>query len=317
MVKPKAKKSSKEKSIDAKTPGRALPVASKQEAIGRVDSLQRYMQEVGRYPMLTSEEEERFARHYQKFQDKESAQSLVLANLRLVVRIAMEYRSAFNNMLDLIQEGNIGLMRAVEKYDVEKNVRFSSYAAWWVRAYILKFIIDNYRLVKVGTTQAQKKLFFNLIKEKEKIEKLGFTPTPKLLSERLNVKEDEVREMEVRMGSREVELDAPRANYDGVKNLDFLPAGSESIQESLEQSELQDILLKNIEEFTSALKTKEKQIFTERLFAEVPRTLQEIADEYDITRERIRQIENRVVDKMRSFFKDKGLDIDVKARDAD
>lgn len=317
MAKPKAKKTNKEKPADTKSSGRALPAIPKQEAIGKLDSLQRYMQEVGRYPMLTPEEEDHFARHYQKFQDKESAQRLVLANLRLVVKIAMEYRSAFHNMLDLIQEGNIGLMRAVEKYDVEKSVRFSSYAAWWVRAYILKFIIDNYRLVKVGTTQAQKKLFFNLVKEKEKIEKLGFTPTPKLLSERLNVKEDEVREMEVRMGSREVELDAPRANYEGAKNLDFIPAGSENIQESLEQGELQDILLKNIEEFTQVLKTKEKQIFTERLFAEVPRTLQEIADEYDITRERIRQIEARVVDKMRTFFKDKGLDIDVKARDVD
>lgn len=317
MAKPKAKKPSKEKAVPKSKSASALPVPAKKEALGKIDPLQRYMQEVGRYAMLTPEEEGLLARHYHEFKDKESAQRLVLANLRLVVKIAMEYRAAFHNMLDLIQEGNIGLMRAVEKYDLDKNVRFSSYAAWWVRAYILKYIIDNFRLVKIGTTQAQKKLFFNLVKEKEKMERLGFTPTAKLLSERLNVKEDEVREMEIRMGAREVELDAPKANYDGVRNLDFLPGAGESIQATLEESELTGILTKNLAEFTNALKAKEKQVFTERLFAEVPRTLQEIADEYGITRERIRQIENRVVDKMRAFFKEKGLEIDVKARDAD
>lgn len=276
------------------------------------DPLQRYMQEVGRYPILTPEEEREAALHYKEHADKESAQKLVLSNLRLVVKIAMEYRRAYHNILDLIQEGNMGLMRAVEKYDIEKNVRFTSYAAWWVRAYILKYIIDNFRLVKIGTTQAQKKLFFNLMKEKEKVEKLGFKPTPKLLSERLSVKEEEVKEMEVRMGSREVELDAPKGNYDNARQMDFVSdEDGEKIVDEIEKSELQNILLKNLEEFTSGLKEKEKRIFTERLFAEVPKTLQEIADEYSITRERIRQIESRVINKMREFFKEKGMAVDL------
>jgi RNA polymerase sigma-32 factor len=294
-----------------------LPVPAKSDLPAKQDPLQRYMMEVGRYPILSAEEEAIVARHYKEHQDKGSAQKLVLSNLRLVVKIAMEYRSAFQNVLDLIQEGNVGLMRAVEKYDVEKNVRFSSYAAWWVRAYILKFVLDNFRLVKIGTTQAQKKLFFNLMREKENMEKLGFKPTPKLLSEKLNVKEAEVNEMEVRMGSREMELDAPKAHFDGASNMDFLSGSDGSVEDKIEQNELQNMLLQHLEEFTVTLKDKEKQIFSERLFAEVPKTLQEIADEYKISRERIRQIENRVVVKMRDFFKAKGMSVDIGSPDPD
>lgn len=279
----------------------------------RHDPLQQYMSEVARYPLLGPEEEERVARHYKEYKDKQSAQALVLANLRLVVKIAMEYHSAYAGLLDLIQEGNVGLMRAVEKYDVDKKVRFSSYASWWIRAYILKFIIDNFRLVKIGTTQAQKKLFFNLMKEKEKMEKLGFRPTPALLAERLDVKEKEIKHMEMRMGAREMELDAPRSkdNAEGTRHIDFLASPDPDVEEALEKSELQDMLLKHLEEFTSQLKFKEKKIFYDRLFSEVPKTLQEIANDYGISRERIRQIEARLVGKMRKFFKEKGMDIDI------
>lgn len=300
------------KKIKTKKPTSTLPVPRSTSSIQVQDALTRYMNEVSRYQLLTPEEEEAAARHYVKHQDKESAQRLVLANLRLVVKIAMEYHSAFQNVLDLIQEGNMGLLRAVEKYDVDKNVRFSSYAAWWVRAFILKYIIDNFRLVKIGTTQAQKKLFFNLMKEKEQIEKLGFKSTPKLLSERLDVKEDEVREMELRMGTREVELDAPRPNYEGASQMDFVASPVDSVEDRVEENELQDILMRNLGEFTAGLNPKEKAIFQERLFSEMPKTLQEIADEYKITRERIRQIESRVIDKVRVFFKEKGMDVNIK-----
>lgn len=279
----------------------------------RHDPLQQYMSEVARYPLLSPEEEGRIARHYKEYKDKQSAQALVLANLRLVVKIAMEYRSAYVGLLDLIQEGNVGLMRAVEKYDVDKKVRFSSYASWWIRAYILKFIIDNFRLVKIGTTQAQKKLFFNLMKEKEKMEKLGFRPTPALLAERLDVKEQEIKHMEIRMRAREMELDAPRSkdNAESARHIDFLESQDPDVEEALEKSELQDMLLKHLEEFTSQLKFKEKKIFYDRLFSEVPKTLQEIANDYGISRERIRQIEARLVEKMRKFFKEKGMDMDI------
>lgn len=280
----------------------------------KVDPLKQYLSEISRYNILTPEEEKEIAEHYRDHQDKESAQKLILSNLRLVVKIAMEYKAAYKNLMDLIQEGNMGLMRAVDKYDLEKNVRFSSYASWWIRAFILKFIIDNFRLVKVGTTQAQKKLFFNLMKEKEKVEKLGFKATPKLLSERLGVKEKEVKEMEVRMGAREFELDAPKANFDNARHMDFLEDKDKPVDEQAEANELQDLLLDNLKEFTETLNEKEKKIFSERLFTEMPKTLQEIANDYGISRERIRQIENRMIKKMREFFKEKGLDVNIQKK---
>jgi len=307
-----AKKSKdKKKIVPVPAQGSALPVVKGSEDLIPTDPLKRYMIEVGQYPIMTPEEEKETAEHYRKHEDKESAQKLVLSNLRLVVKIAMEYRSAYYHTLDLIQEGNVGLMRAVQKYDLDKGVRFTSYAAWWVRAYILKFILDNFRLVKVGTTQAQKKLFFNLMKEKEKIESMGIHATSKMISENLDVKEKEVIEMQKRLGSREVELDAPRKHFEGALNMDFVPVGDESAEDQAEQAQLKGILLKNLDEFTKGLNEKEAKIFTERLFAEVPQTLQEIADTYGITRERIRQIENKVVKKMQAFFEDKGLHVDL------
>lgn len=292
--------------------GQNLPVPRRAEELIPTDPLQRYMIEVGRYPILTPEEEKKTATHYKKFNDKASAQKLVLANLRLVVKIALEYRNAYYAALDLIQEGNLGLLRAVQKYDVDRGVRFTSYAAWWVRAFILKFILDNFRLVKVGTTQAQKKLFFNLMKEKERIEMMGISPTSRLISERLEVKEGEVVEMETRLGARELELDAPRKNFDGALNMDFLAVDEAKAENEAQESELKEILLKNLDEFTGMLGKREKEVFGKRLFAEIPHTLQEIADQYGITRERVRQIENKVIKKMRDFFAKKGLTVEVK-----
>jgi RNA polymerase sigma-32 factor len=299
--------------VASKAAAPALPHKPSDKLPASSDPLQRYFTEVSRYPILSAEEEAIVSRHYQEHQDTESAQKLVLSNLRLVVKIAMEYRNAFHNLLDLIQEGNMGLMRAVQKFDPEKGVRFVSYAAWWVRAYILKYILDNFRLVKIGTTQAQKKLFFNLMKEKERMEREGFIPSAKLLSERMDVKEREVEEMQIRMGSRDMELDAPKAGFDGgALNLDFLSdANSESPEQTAEDDELRGILLNNLEQFTGGLQDKERKIFHERLFAEIPKTLQEIADAYGITRERIRQIENKVIHKMQDFFKAKGMAVDV------
>lgn len=290
-----------------------VPIVKAARLPAKQDPLQRYFSEVSRYPILSLEEEEKAARHYIEHQDTPSAQALVLSNLRLVVKISLEYRSAYSNLLDLIQEGNMGLMRAVQKFDPDRGVRFASYAAWWVRAYILKYILDNYRMVKIGTTQAQKKLFFNLMKEKERMEREGFIPTAKKLSERLDVKEREVQEMQMRMGSRDMELDAPKGHFEGALNMDFLSSSSdESAEDKAESEELKERLLSNLESFTSGLKEKERKVFHDRLYTEIPKTLQEIADAYGITRERVRQIEARLVGKMRTFFKDKGLTISVK-----
>src|ERR1043166_2636074 len=169
------------------------PAAGK--ALVSYDPLQRYLTEIRRFPLLTREEEHRLAVEYKEYGNVEAAYKLVTGNLRLVVMIAREYQKAFKNLLDLIQEGNMGLMEAVKNFDPYRGVRFPSYAVWWIRAYIIRYIMSDWRMVKIGTTQAQRKLFFNLQREKEKIEAEGLTPGPKLLAQRLQVKEDEVVEM--------------------------------------------------------------------------------------------------------------------------
>lgn len=283
--------------------GRTLPILR--------DPLQQYLSEVSQFPVLSREDEAKIAKHYTQFHDKESAQTLVVSNLRLVVKIALEYSQAFHNILDLIQEGNMGLMRAVTKYDASKGTRFSYYAAWWIRAFILKYIIDNFRLVKVGTTQAQKKLFYNLMKEKQKMEAMGFAPKTKLLSEKLDVKEKDIVEMDQRMSRRDMSLDAPSPGADDKINMDYFASKDLSAEVQVEEAQLKRKLFENLDEFIVSLNEKEKKIFLDRLYAEVPKTLQEIADEYGITRERIRQLEERTVKKLRQFFSQKGFDIDV------
>src|SRR5712671_4948876 len=185
-----------------------LPVRVERD-LEHADALQRYMAEVARHPLLTREEEHDLAVKFRETQDPRIAYRLVTANLRLVVKIAHEYRRAAFNLLDLIQEGNVGLMHAVQKYDPFRGVKLSSYAAWWIRAYILRYLMDNWRMVKLGTTQAQRKLFFNLRKEQEKLLSQGFEAAPKLLAERLDVSEQDIREMDQRLGNDEFSLDAP------------------------------------------------------------------------------------------------------------
>lgn len=291
-----------------------VPLQEDSRLPATIDPLHQYLMEVNKFPLLTREEEMELAKHYLEHQDKESAQKLVVSNLRLVVKIALEYSRAFHNILDLIQEGNIGLLRAVKKYDPNKGAKFSYYAAWWIRAFILKYILDNFRLVKIGTTQAQKKLFYNLVKEKQKIEAMGFSPKSNLISDKLEVKEKDVIEMEQRMGSRDMSLDAPTPGYDGKLNIDLFSTDETPVDQKVEDDELKSKLFANLNEFVLTLKDKEKKIFRERLYAEVPKTLQEIADEYGITRERIRQLEERVVEKLQIFFKDKGFEVETKIK---
>lgn len=317
-MKPKIRKKSGPKALlGQKDPDKGLtskalvPIFHEETLPVQVDTLHQYLMEVSRYPLLSREEEATVARHYHEHHDPESAKKLVVSNLRLVVKIALEYSRAFHNLLDLIQEGNIGILRAVKKYDPSKGTRFSYYASWWVRAYILKFIVDNFRLVRLGTTQAQKKLFYNLMKEKRKIESMGFSPDSKLLAEKMDVKEKEVIEMEQRMGASDMSLDAPAPHYEGKLNIDMFASDQPPADEKVMDEELKSKLFSNLEEFVATLKDKEKKIFRERLYAEVPKTLQDIADEYGITRERIRQLEERVVSKLKVFFKGKGFEVDL------
>lgn len=269
------------------------------------DALSAYLREIQRYPMLSREEEKELAIRYLTKNDLEAAYKLVSSNLWLVVKIARDYERAVRSLLDIVQEGNIGLMEAVKNFDPYRGVRFPSYAAWWIKAYIIRYVIANWRLVKIGTTQAQRKLFFNLKKEKEKLEREGFHAGPKLLAEKLNVKESEVVEMEQRLGSSDLSVDAPMPDNPESTMLALLPSGDASAEEMLSQKETREMLLASLEEFASTLKEKELIIFRQRMLGEEKATLQEISDQLSISRERVRQIENRIREKLKEFLLEK------------
>ena len=282
-------------------------------AIAVFDPLQRYMQEIHTYPMLSAQEERELARRFHDEGDIDAAKKLVATHLRLVARIAMEYRNAYHNVLDLIQEGNVGLLQAVRRFEPDKGARLAHYASWWIRSYILKYILDNFRLIKIGTTKNQKKLFFNLMREKEKIEAMGYYATPTELSRRLGVGEKEVEEMERRLTVPEYALQAPvrrQARGEGGEAIleDFLPMEEIPVDEQMAQTQTRDMLKEKFVEFESLLNPREKKIFQERLLAELPLTLQEIAGEYGITKERVRQLESRLITKLKEFFKESGIE---------
>jgi RNA polymerase sigma-32 factor len=267
------------------------------------DSLQRYLAEIRRYPLLTPAEEHELAVRYKEYGDIEAAYRLVTGNLRLVVMIARQYQRAFRNLLDLVQEGNIGLMEAVRNFDPYRGVRFPSYAVWWVRAYIIRYIMNNWRMVKIGTTQAQRKLFFNLQKERERLEAEGFSPEPKLLAQNLGVKEEEVVEMTQRLTSRDLSVDAPIDSDDeSTTLLDFMADKRGTAEQEVATNEYRELISEKMAEFAKTLKGKEQVIFSKRLLAEEPLTLQEIGDQYDISRERVRQLESRIKKKLKEYL---------------
>jgi RNA polymerase sigma-32 factor len=274
------------------------------------DSLGRYLAEIRRFPLLSREEEIEIAKRYAKHHDPADAYRLVTANLRLVVKIAREFAHASRNLLDLIQEGNVGLMEGVRNFDPYRGIRFPSYAVWWVRAYIYRFLINNWRLVKIGTTQAQRKLFFNLRKETERLEAEGFTAQPLLLAQRMGVKESEVREMQERMGHSEVSLDQPVHEDDAGQLIDVIPDSSDTPEEAAAHDEWRNFARAKIEQFASTLKDKELEIFHSRLLTEDPPTLQEVGARFGISRERVRQIEARLKKRLKLFLKSQASDIE-------
>jgi RNA polymerase sigma-32 factor len=273
-------------------------------ALVKFDPLQRYLSEISTYRLLTRDEERELGIRVREHGDKEAAYALVTSNLRLVVKIALEFQRVWmQNLLDLIQEGNIGLMQAVRKFDPYKNVKFSYYASFWIKAYILKFIMDNWRLVKIGTTQGQRKLFFKLKKEKQKLIEQGFDPKPKLLSERLGVSEREIVDMDQRLDGWDVSLDAPLKDDSDTERIEFLSTDAVSAEDRVAKKEIEVLLHNKIDEFRKNMTDREKEIFDLRIFSDTPVTLQEIGDRYGISRERVRQVEKNIIKKMREFFK--------------
>jgi RNA polymerase sigma-32 factor len=275
------------------------------------DPLKHYLMEIKRYPLLTREEEQHLAKRYKEKGDMEAAYRLITSNLRLVVKIALSFqRHWMRNLMDLIQEGNIGLMQAVKKFDPYRGYKLSYYASFWIKAYIIKFIMDNWKLVKIGTTQAQRKLFFNLRKEKERLLSMGFEPGPKLLAERLDVKESEVIEMDQRLGSWEVSLDAPIKEDSESDHQSFIPSDEIGVEEQLADFERKEILKEKLASFRTTLPEKERFIFDKRLMAEEPLTLQQIGDIYGISRERVRQIQVRITKKIKTYLQEEIEDIE-------
>ncbi|MFC1488997.1 RNA polymerase sigma factor RpoD/SigA [Thermodesulfobacteriota bacterium] len=282
------------------------------KALVKYDPLQRYLMEISQYKLLTREQEIEYGKRVQETGDSEAAYIMVTANLRLVVKIALEFQRVWmQNLLDLIQEGNIGLMQAVKKFDPYKNVKFSYYASFWIKAYILKFIMDNWRLVKIGTTQGQRKLFFKLKKEKQKLIDQGFDPKPKLLSERLGVSEREIVDMDQRLDGWDVSLDAPIKDDSDTERIEFLSVENESVEERVAKKEMEALLHNKIAEFKKTMTPRELEIFDLRIFSDSPATLQEIGDRYKISRERVRQVEKNIIKRMRDYFKQEIPDFDA------
>ncbi|EPR34909.1 RNA polymerase, sigma 32 subunit, RpoH [Alkalidesulfovibrio alkalitolerans DSM 16529] len=267
------------------------------------DALQIYLREISRVPMLTPEEETSLARRVRDHADQDAAFRLVTSHLRLVVKIAMDFqRRWMQNVLDLIQEGNVGLMRAVQKFDPEKGIKFSYYAAFWIKAYILKFIMDNWRLVKIGTTQTQRKLFYNLGKERQRLMALGFDPTTSALSESLGVSQEDITQMDQRLSRGDMSLNIPLGEDSSATRLDFLPALGPGLEEELARNEISGLLGRHVQDILPSLSDKEREILEERLLTDSPVTLREIGERHGITRERVRQIEARLLEKLRAHL---------------
>ena len=282
-------------------------VATKEVAVyipdKTTDPLAHYLRQINRYKLLSPEQEQALTKALVETGDIEVAKQLVVANLRLVVKIALEYRHAYHNLLDLIQEGNIGLMKAVSKYDPQKGAKLSYYASWWIRSYILKFILDNFRLVKVGTTNEQKKLFYHLLREKQRLQALGISPDAKQISQRLGVSEKAVGVMDERLTSgREISLDKPVGEDERTNLGDLLADAQTDVAQAVEDRNDLGLLQQHLGDFLKTLNTRDREIFEKRLLAEIPPSLQEIANLYGVSRERIRQIEERLLKNLKVYM---------------
>jgi RNA polymerase sigma-32 factor len=280
-------------------------------------SLERYLSEINRFPLLSPEEEQRLAREFAANGDTRAAHRLVTANLRFVVKVAYEYRSYGFRMADLIQEGNIGLMKAVQKFDAEKGIRLISYAVWWIRAYVQNHVLRSWSLVKLGTTQAQRKLFFSLARTRRELDRTSAEHGADSdgrdagkIAERLRVKPDEVREMEQRMDGRDLSLDAPIGDDGGHTHLDLVASGAPSQDAELSSAEERHLVTGRVAAALARLDPRERFIIEARVMSEQPLTLKELGEHFGFSRERARQLELRARDKLKAELEALAADID-------
>jgi len=271
--------------------------------IARYDPLRAYLLEIREFASLSREEEHSLAALYHKTGDRDAAYQLVTSNLRLVVKIAMIYHKVYRNILDLIQEGNLGLMQAIRRFDPDRGTRLPTYAAWWIKAYILKFLLDNARMVKIGTTNTRRKILMNLNREKRDLEAKGIVPTSRQLAENMGVDEMELCEVEQGMTGIDISLDAPVGDADGdTRYIDTLRLMEQSVDEKIAQGEFSELLEKRFKEFSTTISEREREILTRRLLADKPETLQAIADHYGITKEAVRIAEKKLIAKLRQYL---------------
>jgi len=282
---------------------RLLPVVRANESLARLDPLTAYLREIRQYEGLSEEEEHALAVKYKKTGDLNAAYRLTTAHLMMVVRIAMTFKREWNTMMDLVQEGNIGLMKAVKNFDPLRGVRLSAYATWWIRSYMLKYILDNWRLVRVGTTNVRRKLLFNLQKEKERLEREGFAPTTKLLAERFGVDEEEVIDVDASLGAADVPMDAPLSAGGTQTPADTL-GHDQTPEQHVVSKMFKETLQEKIEAFKEDLKPVEQEILEDRVLSESPLSLQELGDRHGITREAIRQSEQRLLKKFKTYIEE-------------
>jgi len=268
----------------------------------RYDPVRRYLAEISLFEPLTREEEHELARRYHEEGDREAAKILVSANLKMVVHLAFAFSRFYQNVMDLVQEGNIGLMQAVHRFDPFKGTRLSTYATFWIRAYMIKFLTDNWRLVRVGTTNVRRKLLFNLQKEKARLESMGIGYGPKLLAEKFGASEEDIRDIEESLGSSDLSLDQP-LGFDTERSFgDVLPDGDEAPEELLAHEDFLRVFREKVAIFAEDLDERERYILEHRLLSEEPETLQQIGDRYGITREGSRQAERKLLARLKDFM---------------
>ena len=280
-----------------------VPVVRREERLVPLDPFTAYLQEAKRYPILSEEDEKELAIRLQETGDVDAAYQLTTANLMLVVKIAMTFKREWQSLMDLVQEGNVGLMKAVKNFDPFRGVRLSAYATWWIKSYILKYILDNWRLVRVGTTNTRRKLLFNLKKEKERLEREGFDPSTKLLAEHFGVDEGEIIDVEASIGAVDVSMDTPTRADSSMTPAQSLSDGK-SLEKRVEIDQFREILQQKIEGFKSELKPGEIEILEKRVLSESPMSLQELGDERGVTREAVRQAEQRLLKKFRIYIEE-------------
>lgn len=274
------------------------------KALAPTDPVSLYLAEIRKYPLLSREEEEKLAIRYYETKDPAAAQALVTSNLRFVVKVAAEYSRFGARMIDLIQEGNMGLMHAVREFNPYKGVRLITYAVWWIRGYIQEYMMKQFSMVKIGTTQNQKKLFYQLQREKEGLDKLTETENIQQLAEKLGIPEDEVLMMTQRMSGRDVSLNQTPDDESGVSLLERQKGQQASPEETLEKREELANLEKAIEKIKPELSERERYLLEERVLSDEPLTLQEIGDKFKVTREAVRQLESRLMKKIKEALGD-------------